>query len=114
MNPDFTIVLRGYHRTQVDAVLGQAIASLEAVGDRVQQAVAREALRTAEFDMALRGYDRDQVDRHVQRLLTALAEAPPDLFREALGAVLRLSDPTDEAIVDEVRRLRAVADRHGG
>ncbi|BEL02676.1 hypothetical protein Q0Z83_008670 [Actinoplanes sichuanensis] len=49
MNPDFTIVLRGYDKTQVDAALERANTSLSTVGDSIQRAGAREALGPAPF-----------------------------------------------------------------
>jgi hypothetical protein len=57
---------------------------------------------------------RLQVDETVRKLLRELdGPAPVDDLREVLGSVLRIPEPTDRSIVDEVRRLRDLADRHG-
>jgi DivIVA domain-containing protein len=108
---DFTVVLRGYDRFQVDAVLGQATAALAAGADPALRAPARQALRTADFTVVLRGFDRAEVDDALQEMLREL-DAPADDLRATLGAVLRLPEPTDEQILDEVRRLRSLADTH--
>ena len=67
----FTIVLRGYFRTDVDEALAQAETAL-ASGDETLRSAARETLARAEFAVALRGYDRDEVDRAIEALLTKL------------------------------------------
>jgi DivIVA domain-containing protein len=113
MTFDFTIVLRGYDRQQVDALLGRASAALAAGSDPAQRARAEEALRAADFTVVLRGYDRTQVDGAVQMMLRELDAAPSDDLRATLVSVLRLDDPDDRLIVDEVRRLRALADLRG-
>ncbi|PWK52069.1 DivIVA domain-containing protein [Actinoplanes xinjiangensis] len=113
MTFDFTIVLRGYDRQQVDALLGRASAALAAGGDAAQRARARDALRAADFAVVLRGYDRAQVDGAVQMMLRELDAAPSDDLRAVLGSVLRLDDADDQRIIDEVRRLRTLADLHG-
>ncbi|MET3425234.1 hypothetical protein BJ973_004446 [Actinoplanes tereljensis] len=110
MARDFLTVLRGYEKRQVDTLINSADAAL--TGDAAQRAVAREALRTAKFEIALRGYDRLEVDKAVQALLRELDSlAATDEFRTTLASVLRLSQPTDQQIIDEVRRLRGAADR---
>ncbi|SFE70141.1 DivIVA domain-containing protein [Actinoplanes philippinensis] len=111
MRLDFTFVLRGYDRSQVDALLGRASAALDAE-DASQRARAREALQTADFTIVLRGYDRAQVDGAVQMMLRELDAAPSEDLRATLASVLRLPDADDQLIIDEVRRLRALADLH--
>ncbi|MGH9210496.1 MAG: hypothetical protein ACRD2C_07405 [Acidimicrobiales bacterium] len=61
--PDFTIVLRGYERTQVDTYI-----------DTLRRALARgDALSGVsampDFTIVLRGYERTQVDAYLQRLI---------------------------------------------
>jgi hypothetical protein len=113
MTFDFTIVLRGYDRQQVDVLLGRASAALAAGGDPAQRERAKEALQGADFTFVLRGYDRTQVDEAVKMLLRELDAVPADDLRAVLGSVLRLTEPDDEVIVAEVRRLRALADLRG-
>jgi hypothetical protein len=114
MSLDFTIVLRGYDRQEVDTVLGSATATLGDGGDSAQRAAARDLLKSAEFGVVLRGYDRSQVDVTVKKLLKELDGPPPaEDLRLTLGAILRIPEPTDQSILDEVRRLRDLADRHG-
>lgn len=64
---DFTIVLRGYDRGQVDALLRQVDDALASTDLTVREAAA-EAVRGATFEMVMRGYDRDQVDQLLRRL----------------------------------------------
>jgi hypothetical protein len=114
MSLDFTIVLRGYDRQEVDTVLGSATASLRDGGDSAQRAAARDLLKSAEFGVVLRGYDRSQVDVTVKKLLKELdGPVPAGDLRQTLASVLRIPEPTDQSIVDEVRRLRELTDRHG-
>ncbi|WP_430783340.1 hypothetical protein [Actinoplanes sp. G11-F43] len=108
MPQDFNPALRGYEMRKVDAVLDRAVKAL-ASGSPSQRASAQAALRAADFPIALRGYVRDEVDDAVRELLRQFGEHD---LRETLGSVLRLTEPTDESIVDEVRRLRELADRH--
>jgi DivIVA domain-containing protein len=112
MAREFTTVLRGYDRGQVDSVFGRAVEALNAGGDAAQRAAARDALRAARFDIALRGYDRLEVDDALQSFLRQLdIAASGDELRKTLGSVLRMSQPTDRLIIDEVQRLRALADQ---
>jgi DivIVA domain-containing protein len=64
MPPDFTIVLRGYDRPEVDAFL-----------TKLERATTRPASVPA-FQIALRGYERRQVDVYIERLLAALPDRP--------------------------------------
>jgi DivIVA domain-containing protein len=71
-------------------------------------------LRAVEFAVALRGYDRGQVDSAVAELVRQLELGTQgDDLRTVLAQALRLEQPSDQAILDEVRRLRELADRHG-
>ena len=110
--PEFTTVLRGYEKRQVDEILTRALDALE--GDSAdQRASARESLRAAQFEIALRGYDRTQVDGAVQGVLRQLENvAATDELRVTLSSVLRMSRAGDQELVDEVRRLRELADQH--
>jgi DivIVA domain-containing protein len=69
---DFTVVLRGYDRPQVDRVLTDAEAAAS-TGDESVRAAAREALTNVSFTVVLRGYDRQQVDQQVSRLRQVLS-----------------------------------------
>jgi DivIVA domain-containing protein len=112
MEIDFSVVLRGYDRAQVDKVLNPAVTALDS-GDARQRAAARDALHSSAFDVVLRGYDRAQVEEAVETLERELDNlVTGDQFRTTLGSVLRMSQPTDQLIVDEVRRLRELADLH--
>lgn len=109
---DFTVVLRGYDRTQVDKILNPALDALDSTDPR-QRAAARDALRDSAFDVVLRGYDRAQVEAAMETLQRELdGKVSGDELRSTLGSVLRMSQPTDQLIVDEVRRLRELADQH--
>ena len=66
----------------------------------------------ADFTVVLRVYDRGQVDNTVRTLVTALSGSAAVVpLRSALAAVQRLDEPTEQEILDEVRRLRELADR---
>jgi DivIVA domain-containing protein len=113
MAREFTTVLRGYEKRQVDSVLGRVGEALTAGGDAAQRAAARATLRAAKFEVALRGYDRLEVDDAVQSFLRQLdIAAAGDELRKTLGSVLRMPEPTDRLIIEEVQRLRALADEH--
>lgn len=113
MAREFTTVLRGYERRLVDSVLDRVVEALAAGGDAAQRAAARDSLRAVKFDVALRGYDRLEVDDAVQSFLRQLdIAASGDELRKTLGSVLRMSQPTDRLIIEEVQRLRALADQH--
>ncbi|MEU4623650.1 DivIVA domain-containing protein [Actinoplanes sp. NPDC023801] len=114
MQQDFTVVLRGYDRAQVDSVIGQGFDALDEGSGPAKRAAARDALRAASFDVVLRGYDRDQVDKAVRKLRGELdGPASTEDLRVTLASILRIPEPADQSIIDEVRRLRDLADRHG-
>ncbi len=71
-NPvQFDVALRGYDRSQVDALVARAAAALRSIDPALRQAVARD-VRSAAFRVALRGYDRAQVDDYFAGILAAL------------------------------------------
>ena len=78
MELEFTVILRGYDRDQVDAVLRQADRAL-ASGDATACAAAAAALKRADFTVVLRGYDRPQVDEAVQERLRRLHHPGQDV-----------------------------------
>jgi DivIVA domain-containing protein len=61
---DFTVVIRGYDRGQVDATLAEA----ERLRESGQVDAVRELLAGKRFAVVLRGYDRGQVDAHLEAL----------------------------------------------
>lgn len=73
--PDFTVVLRGYDREQVDEFIARATA----------QSLTAEQINGAAFTTAWRGYDREQVD-HVLDRLAALANQKGIEASEGQGA----------------------------
>ncbi|GAA4606669.1 DivIVA domain-containing protein [Actinoplanes octamycinicus] len=75
MANDFTVVLRGYDRGEVDRAIAQAEQALDS-GSEFSRAAARDTLAAATFMVRLRGYDRAQVEAHVNRLRQALSQAP--------------------------------------
>ena len=72
-NPGFSVVLRGYDRKHVDALLERAV---HAMTDRpdLRAAVAREISQPV--PVVLRGYDRQQVDSHFGRVSQVLSLTP--------------------------------------
>ncbi|MFC7242277.1 DivIVA domain-containing protein [Catellatospora aurea] len=54
-HPDFTVVLRGFERTEVDALLAQV--------DRGELSLADNP--RIDFTVVLRGYDREQVHAYL-------------------------------------------------
>jgi DivIVA domain-containing protein len=110
MNRDFTVVLRGYDRTEVDQALGRAEAALTSGSESLRAASLGELRK--DFTVVLRGYDRLQVDQAVAVLATVLSgNGDGSRLRSAIASALRLDQPTDQDILDEVRRLRELADR---
>ncbi|WP_206664093.1 hypothetical protein [Thermomonospora catenispora] len=79
--PEFSVVLRGYDRHQVDEMVARIEAAL--AGAPLQgPPVTAEQLADPPFDVVVRGYDRFEVDeamRRYRRKLAALeGAAPPD------------------------------------
>ncbi|MDI1466301.1 DivIVA domain-containing protein [Catellatospora sp. KI3] len=68
MAPDFTVVLRGFDREEVDALLAEFAAG----------ALAPEDLTRVHFTVVLRGYDRDQVQQYLTLLAAGPAPQRPD------------------------------------
>jgi hypothetical protein len=67
----FSVVLRGYDRAAVDALVQRANDALGGTDAAVRAAV-RTALRSPAIPVVLRGYDRHEVDAHLQRLASRL------------------------------------------
>jgi DivIVA domain-containing protein len=67
----FTVVVRGYDRAQVDAVLERVRAALASTDPAARAAVREELGRTA-FQVRLRGYDRMEVDDYLRRITDRL------------------------------------------
>lgn len=74
MTSDFTVVLRGYDKEQVDRLLAQADAALASSDDAVR-ASTRRLLQRPELVVVLRGYARDEVDAAVRARLDRLGPA---------------------------------------
>jgi cell division septum initiation protein DivIVA len=55
--PDFTVVLRGYNREEVDAYVTQILAI---------EAGSIVPLSPAKFRVGMRGYDRVEVDQYIR------------------------------------------------
>jgi DivIVA domain-containing protein len=62
---DFTVVLRGYDRPQVDSALDRITQLVES--GQIEQ--ARPAADGLKFNVVMRGYDRGQVDAYLEALL---------------------------------------------
>ena len=67
----FTVVLRGYDRAQVDAVLERIRVALASTDPAARAAVREELSRNA-FQVRLRGYDRIEVDDYLRRITDRL------------------------------------------
>jgi hypothetical protein len=68
---DFVVSLRGYARSEVEALFTKVDAVL-ATEDENALAEARTLLESAKFTIALRGYDRGAVDKAIAESLAAL------------------------------------------
>jgi DivIVA domain-containing protein len=68
----FTVVVRGYDRADVDELIQQANRALGSVDPAVRSAVEHR-LRQPELRTRLRGYDRSQVDAQLAILADQLA-----------------------------------------
>jgi DivIVA domain-containing protein len=68
---EFDVVLRGYDRRQVDAVVQRAALALGS-SDPALRAAVRDELRSTRLNITLRGFDRLQVDTFVQRTVAVL------------------------------------------
>jgi DivIVA domain-containing protein len=69
--PEFLVVLRGYDRAQIDALVGSALEALRAPDRPDLRASFAQALREPLL-VRLRGYDRAQVDTYLSRLAATL------------------------------------------
>src|SRR5437016_5218982 len=70
--PNFTVVLRGYDRAEVDAFVRRVNAAVESDNHEVR-AGASQQLRQCTFSVRLRGYDRLQVDDYLHPVAATLA-----------------------------------------
>jgi DivIVA domain-containing protein len=98
--PEFSVVLRGYNRQQVDALVSQVEGTLGR-GPLTGQPINLKRFGWVEFDVAFRGYDRFEVDGTMRRYRRELAEHEGvELHdheeREDSGLSLLLGDPTGE------------------
>jgi hypothetical protein len=100
--PDFTIVLTGYDRAQVDAYLAELRS-----GQRRDEPVPR-------FDRALRGYEVTQVDAYVSDLMAepvggrpAASSPSPPPSRPEFSIVLRgyARDQVDRFVTEALARI---------
>lgn len=75
MSPRFEIVMRGYHRAQVDEFLDnvdQAVAL--ASGDAALRASVGQLLRSASFRRQMLGYAPAEVDQAIEQLRREFAD----------------------------------------
>ena len=69
---DFTVVLRGYDREEVDSLVQRVREALES-NDVTTRAEVRELIRTTTFQRRFRGYDWNEVDDYLRRMADQLA-----------------------------------------
>jgi DivIVA domain-containing protein len=94
---DFSIVIRGYDREQVDVLVAQVEGTLGR-GPLTGAPIDLKRFRWVEFDIVLRGYDRFEVDGMMRRYRRELAEhegVEPDEHEDDgdSGLSLLLGDP---------------------
>jgi DivIVA domain-containing protein len=70
--PEFSVVLRGYNRLQVDALVSQVEGTLGR-GPLTGEPINLKRFGWIEFDIAMRGYDRFEVDGAMRRYRRELA-----------------------------------------
>jgi DivIVA domain-containing protein len=63
---EFSVVLRGYDRLEVDALIARAGEAIQSSEPALRAAV-RDELRAARLTVRMRGYDRSQVDGVLRR-----------------------------------------------
>jgi len=68
---EFEVVLRGYDRAEVDAVVQRVEEALNSDSAEVRASV-RQELRGLSFSVRLRGYDRPQVDSYIREASSQL------------------------------------------
>jgi DivIVA domain-containing protein len=76
----FPVALRGYNRTQVDALI-QRIAATAEGGSPQTPAVTAAEVRSSRFDLSVRGYDRRAVDEALHEHIRRLAATGPRRLR---------------------------------
>jgi DivIVA domain-containing protein len=69
---DFTVVLRGYDREEVDSLVERVREALE-LNDVTTRAEVRELIRTTTFQRRFRGYECNEVDDYLRRMTDQLA-----------------------------------------
>jgi len=72
----FSVMMRGYDRTEVDQLLARA-EQATASRDIDLRATVRHELQTARLPDRLRGYSRVQVDEKIEQLTRDLSTDPP-------------------------------------
>jgi DivIVA domain-containing protein len=70
----FTVVLRGYDRDEVDAVMQHVNAALESDNPEVRASV-RQELRDLALSVHFRGFDRKQVDEYLHQVTSQLTSS---------------------------------------
>ncbi|MFD6948851.1 hypothetical protein A6A08_14645 [Nocardiopsis sp. TSRI0078] len=90
--PAFDVILRGFHRRQVDDLLDRVNFTLATLTgtpaftdaaipitglppEQTPEPITAQELRDATLDLVLRGYDRDQVSHVLSDLVERLADA---------------------------------------
>ncbi|MFC5186090.1 DivIVA domain-containing protein [Actinomadura harenae] len=68
MSEGFSVAMRGYHRAQVDELVGRVRAALEGTGPRL----SADDVRDTRFDVVVRGYDRKAVDAMLHECILRL------------------------------------------
>ncbi len=68
----FTVVLRGYDKGEVDALLGRVEKALAST-DQALRAAMRADVQHPTLRVTFRGYDRVEVDAYLHRALDRLA-----------------------------------------
>jgi hypothetical protein len=70
--PDFTVVLQGYDRAEVDFLVDRLDGALATDNSAFRAMVAQE-VQTAKVRVAAHGYERSQVDDYLTRTAELLA-----------------------------------------
>ncbi|MCW2918512.1 MAG: hypothetical protein JWN52_6580 [Actinomycetia bacterium] len=120
--PEFSVVLRGYNRHQVDELVAQVEGTLGR-GPLTGEPIDLKRFGWVEFDVMFRGYDRFEVDGAMRRYRRELAEKEgvelPAVENLDSGLSLVLGDPPGEAprhysVIEQIRREHAFPIRMRG